>query len=513
MSRLSYPTPVRRLETPRGVLVNLSAIEEKYGIKGATFWKRNQKGWPAKNDASLEPQAIPNARGRPGVGFLEHEVDEVLQPRMWPSKVVGGEWIDEQTFVPNGGHYAGKAFIPEMWFWETYANTKQRWKLSRWRNHCRFRPRGEGIVAMRVPPPSLRNRDKIWVYLREHVEEVAPQLFSEGQPDQTPPDFLPGRALMDLFDKPHVKWDWLNYWANADSKLRSGEKALRREKQSDCRKGPRRICCFYYCVEDARNILAGREGRPANLAIPKPARVSDTKARKIVTMILQEQGPLPEFALYQQVRAKGVNQQQLFRLKTQLHIAQRRDWHGPRHWCLPGQRPPAGDVPEPLKQFMRSCLVGGEWIPKREVVAKILKEGFPGRLIYCAKARLGVEHKNGDGRQSLWRLPNPALVNNGVTPPRLAEPEPSVGNGTNGQSAAAVPIAEAPAPSKGGRPPSPETAMMEKLCYTMRDDGAKYANIRAEVKKQYGRTLGDNEINGAAKHYAKLHGKLFQPRS
>jgi hypothetical protein len=66
---------------------------------------------------------------------------------------------------------------------------------------------------------------------------------------------------------------------------------------------------------------------------------------------------------------------------------------------------------------------------------------------------------------------------------------------------------------KGGRPRSRDTEALYELCYTLREQGSKYAAIRAAAQEAYGVECSDGDILNYARRYAERHGKPFSPRS
>jgi len=291
-------------------------------------------------------------------------------------------------------------------------------------------------------------------------------------------------------------------WAARLSTLRPGEAALRSKQiPNPTPRGRRTI--IVRCVIDAHAILDGKEG--PRLAGPPETRAARRKnaKRQAVKWLRSFLHGHARLAAETNSAAKeqGFTRRLLEHAKSELNTKRRRKgMSGPYEFYLGAEPPPLPERFNATRQAVLNYLESNGAKSRAEIAAALGKTpAIIGQQLMILRAKGLVA---GERKEGAWSFEWRAVID------RTAPIANAHGNTAT------------TARSKGGRPPSQETAAMNELCYTMRvaknDNGEwkyKYVEIRSAVVRRFEVELTNSQINHAAKRHAESKGLPFLPRS
>jgi hypothetical protein len=155
-----YQRNAREYDTAEGKRLNVSAIVAKYHIKLATFYKRQQHGWPALNGGVLTTvnQACPTAPNGKEATFLEAEVAQCVQdpPANDDRFLIDGVWWLTRERVTRELH------------------TNRFMLIRKWDVAC---PYLDGKALAPSPMQSPATRALVSLYTKDTIEQVKERML------------------------------------------------------------------------------------------------------------------------------------------------------------------------------------------------------------------------------------------------------------------------------------------------------------------------------------------------
>ncbi len=260
----------------------------------------------------------------------------------FPVDVGVGTWRNSYTFRDEVG----------VWLTLKGASEKvfriSRESLEDWANRfpCRFLKDGHGdvrsITFQRVPPPGLRNRETVLVFLKADL-----QIISDGlNPKLTEKVYRDGEGVwltdLQLRERYQVSRIVTQYWRDQPSRLRPGAALRSKPIPSPKRMGPATVPG--YLEEDIIRIL--REEESDYLGVGNRGqrqdawKVSDDEALGFLRRLLAK-GPVMRQEVVAEAKAARIHHCRLWRAKKALRVKSHKAKLGPWYWCLPGQTVPA----------------------------------------------------------------------------------------------------------------------------------------------------------------------------
>ncbi|HMF13025.1 MAG TPA: hypothetical protein VKE94_11990, partial [Gemmataceae bacterium] len=261
-------------------LLNVAAIVQRFCIKAVVFYNWQEKGWPARGDKPLPSTPEPlGVYGRTESTYLTSRVKQVLSwtPFIDPSGKRASGWLDAVTWRDRllriwRTALGARAVYPNLTRWRLQQilqedprsdRTDNRGKVTRQEIRARYY-RG---IGLHVPAA------EVTLYLDDHLKTIVE--FEPNEPlekikirgreywqrpvhvDTDGRHWLTNAQLM---ERHGVSGHFVSYWARQQSRIRPGQKALRKKLIANELPGNRQQIDVYL-DEDALDILAGKEAK------------------------------------------------------------------------------------------------------------------------------------------------------------------------------------------------------------------------------------------------------------
>jgi hypothetical protein len=221
---------------------------------------------------------------------------------------------------------------------------------------------------------------------------------------------------LQLCRKREVNTGWVDGWAEKPSKLRIGEKALRRKDDIKNRTAYGPPTLTVYCDMDAVACIEGKESSrplktgPVELHAGKLEKAQES-AVKVLSALL-DAGPMKSAEVRRRLRLAALSWQLLWHARRELKIRCRRKGPvGPFYWCLPDQDPPASSAVGKTKKDILSLLQDRGPLTLSSIASVLRKKGISknaAKLSLLSMRRQDKVRVEREGPRCpyYWRLPD-----------------------------------------------------------------------------------------------------------
>jgi hypothetical protein len=415
-------------ENPEDPLLNVWAIWKWFGINPWLFYHKQRQGWRSLNGKRLKPaKRLPKGgkgqgSGRKEAYYRASEVKAAIdgdgtfdEPLEYPIKVIWHgkkwTWTDAETCEDENGkvYRTAKAAAAKRRDSENEPDTvyydppippgEIKRALAKKPKKSRFLD-GKVLKRTKVLRPAASGWRPVFVFPHSKLKLISKRQVAPDKAELKGlgPIFRNDEGLEILTEEQMAKYmnatrNRVKYWANKDSKVLPGQKALRSEPIPNLvarngnvpLKGTHPTVRGYFKA-DADDILAGKELAHPRSSQARHVRMSAEKhvekAAEVLGKILREAGGAARPA---DVRAKAREQDISARWipkaleSLKVERVDTGGWQSPCYWwCLPGKKPPAGEESQQANRAGGNGPAISQRSAARDTAAEGAGEGTPG---------------------------------------------------------------------------------------------------------------------------------------